>query len=91
MYFLWTIKINCRRFLGRLSINVINTIAYTNSFWNQHFSVDQSDLKQRKQRIHKLFIGLREWPTCLLKNTAQPEKRDTFMKNGNESWDVLGD
>ena len=26
---------------------------------------------------------------CLLKNTAQPEKRDTFIKN--ESWDVLGD
>ena len=28
---------------------------------------------------------------CLLKNTTQPEKRDIFMKNGNESWDVLGD
>ena len=28
---------------------------------------------------------------CLLKNTAQPEKQDIFMKNGNESWDVLGD
>ena len=45
MYFLWTIKINCRRFLGRLSTNVIDTIAYTNSFWNQYFSVDKSDLK----------------------------------------------
>ena len=55
------------------------------------FSVNQSDLRVRKERIHKLFIGLRQWPTCLLKNTAQPEKRDTFMKNGNESWDVLGD
>ena len=58
-YFLRTIKINCRRFLGRLSTNIIDTIAYTNSFWNQYFSVDQSDLRQRKQRIHKLFIGLR--------------------------------
>ena len=29
--------------------------------------------------------------TCLLKNTAQPEKRDVFMKNGKEIWDVLGD
>ena len=91
MYFLWTIKINCRRFLGRLSTNVIDIIAYTNPFWNQYFSVDQSDLSQRKQRIHKLYIGLRLWPMCLLKNTAQPEKRDIFMKNGNESWDVLGD
>ena len=27
----------------------------------------------------------------MLKNTAQPEKRDIFMKNGNESRDVLGD
>ena len=28
---------------------------------------------------------------CLLKNTAQPAKRGIFVKNGNESWDVLGD
>ena len=28
---------------------------------------------------------------CLLKNTAQRAKRGIFMKNGNESWDVLGD
>ena len=27
----------------------------------------------------------------LLKNTAQPEKRDIFMKNGNEGRDVLSD
>ena len=26
----------------------------------------------------------------LVKNTAQPERRDIFMKNGNESRDVLG-
>ena len=45
MYFLWTIKINRRRFLGRLSTNVIDTIAYTNSFWNQYLSVDKNDLK----------------------------------------------
>ena len=57
MYFLWTIKINCRRFLGRLSTNVIDTIAYTNSFWNQYFSVDQSDLRQRKQRIISYLLA----------------------------------
>ena len=34
-------------------------IAYTNSFWNQYFSVNQSDLRERKERINKLFIGLR--------------------------------
>ena len=27
----------------------------------------------------------------LLKNITHSEKRDTFMKNGNESRDVLGD
>ena len=27
----------------------------------------------------------------LLKNIAQPEKRDIFMKNGNEGRDVLSD
>ena len=27
----------------------------------------------------------------LLKNTAQPEKRDILMKNGNEGRDVLSD
>ena len=27
----------------------------------------------------------------MLKITAQPEKRDIFVKNGNESRDVLGD
>ena len=27
----------------------------------------------------------------MVKNTFQPEKRDIFMKNGNESRDVLGD
>ena len=27
----------------------------------------------------------------MLKNTAQPEERDIFKKNGTESWDVLGD
>ena len=31
------------------------------------------------------------WPTRLLKSTAQPQKRNIFMKNGNKSWDVLGD
>ena len=31
------------------------------------------------------------WLTSLLKNTAQPEKRDIFMKNSNEIRDVLGD
>ena len=71
---MWTIEINCRRFLGNY------TIVYTNSFWNQYFSVNQSDLRDRKERIHKLFIRLRWWPTCLLQNTAQPEKRDIFMK-----------
>ena len=72
-----------------MSLN--DTIAYTNSLSSQYFSVNHSDLIERKERIHKLFIGLRLLPTSLLKNTAHSEKRDTFMKSGNESRDVLGD
>ena len=33
---------------------------------------------------------MRFWPTSLLKNTAQLEKCDIFMKNGSEVRDVLG-
>ena len=44
-----------------------------------------------RSEIKKKFIGLRLWLTSLLKNTGQPETRDIFMKNGNESRDVLGD
>ena len=44
------IKINYWRFLGRLSRN--DTIANTNSFWNQYFSVDQNDLREQKERIN---------------------------------------
>ena len=44
-----------------------------------------------KERNNELFIGLRLWPPFLLKNTAQPEKLDICMKNGNEGRDVLGD
>ena len=41
------------------------------------------------EREKREFIN--KWPTSLLKNTAQLEKRDIFMENGNESKDVIGD
>ena len=34
-----------------------DTIAYTNSFWNQYFFGNQSDLRERKERIHKSAWG----------------------------------
>ena len=41
-------------------VNQFNdTFSHTNSFRNQYFSVHQSDLRERKERINKLFIGLR--------------------------------
>ena len=89
---MWTIKINCRRFLGRLSVSPSDTIAYKNSFWNQYFSVIQSDLRERKERINKLFIGLRLWPTSLPKKYYTAGKtRYVYVKIGNERRDVLGD
>ena len=37
-----------------------DTIAYTKkSFWNENFLVNQSDSGEQKERINKLFIGLR--------------------------------
>ena len=50
-------------------------------FRNQYFSVNQSDLKERKERIHKFFAY----------KFVQPDKQEMFMKNGNEGRDVLGD
>ena len=49
-YSLWRIKIDRRRFLGRLSTNLM-TLAYTNSFRNQCFSFNQSDTWESKERI----------------------------------------
>ena len=46
--------------LFRPLVNQFNgNFGFTNSFWNQYFSVNQLDLKERKERINKLFIGLR--------------------------------
>ena len=39
-------------------VNQFNdNLAYTNLFQNQCFSVNQSDLRGRKERINKLFKG----------------------------------
>ena len=45
------------------------------------------DLREMKERIDKLLIGL----NTSLKNTAQPAKQNLFMKNGNEGRDLTGD
>ena len=36
-----------------------DTFAYSNLFRSQYFSVNQSDLRERKKRIKKLLIDLR--------------------------------
>ena len=53
-YFLWTIKINCRRFLGRLSTNVMTLLLIQ---IHSEIFVNQSDLRERKERIHKSAWG----------------------------------
>ena len=55
-YFLWTIKINCRRFICRLSTNVMTLLLTQIHSETNIFSVNQSDLRERKERIHNLFI-----------------------------------
>ena len=69
-------------------------MAHLNSFGNQFFSVSQSDLRKREERINNLFIALIDRGSdrhVLLKNNAQPEKRGVCVKNGNEGRDVLDD
>ena len=59
-YFLWTIKINCIRFLGRLSTNVMTLIqihSETNIFLSTKVIWERE--RERTERIHKLFIDLR--------------------------------
>ena len=34
-----------------------DTFTYTNSFRNQYFTANQSDLRERKEKITKLFVG----------------------------------
>ena len=46
---------------------------------------------QSTKVIEREKRGLISYLSFLLKNTAQPEKRDIFRKNGNEGWDELGD
>ena len=63
----------------------------TNSFWNQYFSVNQRDFWEREKR--GLISYLSAWGSdqrVLLQNTAQPEKKGIFIKNGKEDRDVRG-
>ena len=57
-YFLWTIKMNCRRSLVHFSTNVM-TLMLKQIHSETNFSVNQSDLRERKEGINKLLIGLR--------------------------------
>ena len=72
-----------------LVIQFDDTFAYENSFRNQYFSVNQSGFRERKERI--VIYRLEEVTDVFAQNTAQPGKRDIFMKNRNEGRDVLGD
>ena len=59
-YFLWTIKINYRWLLDRLSSNVMTLLLIQRSHSEtKFFLVNQSDSGEQKERINKLFIGLR--------------------------------
>ena len=73
-----------------LVIQFDDTFAYENSFRNQYFSVNQSGFREKRE--DKLVIyRLEEVTDVFAQNTAQPGKRDIFMKNSNEGRGVLGD
>ena len=89
-----TTEINYKQFLGRKSTHLMTFfLIFLPKF---HFKpifcwhlkrLGKETERERKERINKLFIGLRSWPTSLLKNNAQLAKRNLFMKNGNEETD----
>ena len=87
---MWRININYRWFLGRLSTNLITLLLLQIHIKSDIFLWTKVIWERKKERIHKLFIGLRLWTTSLLINIARPETQDIFMKNGNKGRDVLG-
>ena len=49
---------NYEQTVFRPLVNQFNdTFTYTNSFRNQYFTANQSDLRERKEKITKLFVG----------------------------------
>ena len=85
------IKINCRQFLGRLSTNVMTLLLKQIHFETNIFLSTKVIWEREKRGFISYLLSWGSDFTCLLKNTAKPEKRDVFMKNGKEIWDVLGD
>ena len=84
-----TIKTNCKWFLGRLSTKVMTLLLIQIHSETYNF-LSTKVIWERENR--GLISYLSAWGSDRhLKNTAQPEKRYKFMKNGNESRDVLSD
>ena len=85
------IKINCRQFLGRFSANVMTLLLQQIHSETNIFLSTKVIWEREKRGFISYLLAWGSDLTCLLKNTAQPEKQDLFMKNGKEIWDVLGD
>ena len=66
------------------------TFTKTNSFYKQVVASIQSDLRERKETINNLIIGLNCLKTLCLK-ICPAGKTSYIHENSNEARDVLGD
>ena len=66
------------------------TFTKTNSFYKQVVASIQSDLRERKETINNLIIGLNYLKILCLK-ICPAGKTSYIHKNSNEARDVLGD
>ena len=87
---MWTIKINCRRFLGRLSTNVM-TLSPTQIHSETNIFLSTKVIWEREKR--GLISYLSAWGNdrrlCL--KILLSQKNEIYLwKNGNECRDVLG-
>ena len=88
---MWTIKINCRRVLGRLPTNLMTLLfiqIYTET--NIFLSTKVIWVREKKGFISYSSAWGSDRRVCS-KILPSRKKRDIFMNNGNESWDVLDD
>ena len=88
---MWTIKINCRQDLGHLSTNVTTLLfIQIHSETNIFLSTKVIRVREKGGFISYSLAWSSYWCVCL-KILPSRKHELYFMKNGNKSWDVLGD
>ena len=86
----WRTKINYRRFLDRLSNNLVTPMIIQIHFETKILMSTKVIWEREKRGFISYLSAWGSNRRFYLKNPAQLEKLDKFMKNGSEGRDVLG-